>query len=110
MPTCYKVYPLIERLQSQWEQLRDNPKYEPVKHALEAGLKNMSKWYRKTDDTSIYFISHGSSSYSYFTNTGLLKNTVLDPTWKLSYLKAAWDPEWVKAGKECMREIVSQSC
>ena len=106
MLTCYKVYPLIERLQSQWEQLHNNPKYVPVKHALEAGLKNMSKWYHKTDDTSIYFISQ---SYFHFSITGSLKNPVLDPTCKLSYLKAVWDSEWIKAGKKQMQEIVSIS-
>lgn len=32
---------------------------------------------------------------------------VLDPTRKLSYLDAAWEPEWVEAGKNRMKEIVS---
>ena len=58
-PTCHKVFPPLEQLQSEWETLRDDDKYIPVKHALDAGLKNMAKWYWKTDDTSIYFISHG---------------------------------------------------
>ena len=108
MLTCYKVYPLIKRLQSQWEQLCDDLRYDPVKHALEARLKNMMKWYCKTDDTSIYFISHGLCFYLHFSNNGSLKNPVLDPTCKLSYLKAAWDPKWIKAGKIQMQEIVSQ--
>lgn len=58
-PTCYKVFPLLEMLQSKWEELLENERYEPVYEALAAGLKNMAKWYRKADDTSIYFISHG---------------------------------------------------
>jgi hypothetical protein len=53
MPTCHKVFPLLEKLQSTWERLSTKPEYKPVKHALKAGLKNMEKWYRKTDDTSI---------------------------------------------------------
>ena len=32
---------------------------------------------------------------------------VLDPTRKLSYLDAAWESEWVEAGKDHMKEIVS---
>ena len=32
---------------------------------------------------------------------------VLYPTRKLSYLDAAWEPEWVEAGKDRMKEIVS---
>ena len=46
-------------LQSKWDDLSENDQYEPVHKALAAGLKNMVKWYRKADDTSIYFISHG---------------------------------------------------
>jgi hypothetical protein len=61
-PTCYKVFPLLEMLRTQWEEFRGNPKYVPVHHALAAGLDNMRKWYYKTDDTSIYFISHGMDS------------------------------------------------
>ena len=61
--TCHKVFPILERLQSEWEALLDDAEYEPVHHALEAGLKNMQKWYRKTDDTSIYFVSHGKSLF-----------------------------------------------
>jgi hypothetical protein len=35
------------------------------------------------------------------------RDTVLDPTQKLSYLDAAWEPEWVEMGTERMKEIVS---
>ena len=45
MPTCYKVFPLLKQLQSEWETLCEDNKYFPVKHALDAGLKNMGKWY-----------------------------------------------------------------
>ena len=62
--TIHMVFPLIEKVQSDWESRSLNPVYAPVKHALEAGLKNMSKWYRKADVTSIYFISHGM--YAFF--------------------------------------------
>jgi hypothetical protein len=61
-PTCYKVFPLLEMLRAQWEEFRVDPKYVPVHDALAAGLVNMEKWYRKADDTSIYFISHGTYS------------------------------------------------
>jgi hypothetical protein len=62
-PTCHKVFLLLEKLQSTWEHLSVKPEYDPVKDALEASLKNMEKWYRKTDDTSIYFVCHGIVSY-----------------------------------------------
>ena len=59
-PTIHKVFPLLEKVQSRWEAFCNTPEYAPVKHALDAGLENMRKWYRKTDDTSIYFVSHGN--------------------------------------------------
>ena len=49
----------MEMLQSKWDDLLEDSRYEPVHEALAAGLKNMAKWYRIADDTSIYFISHG---------------------------------------------------
>ena len=61
-PTIHKVFPLLEKVQSDWESRSNNRMYKLVKPALDAGLKNMSKWYRKTDDMSIYFISHGMFS------------------------------------------------
>jgi hypothetical protein len=57
--TIHKVFPLIEKVQSDWESHCDEPGFALVKCALDAGLKNMNKWYQKVDDTSIYFISHG---------------------------------------------------
>lgn len=66
----------------------------------------MRKWYQKTDDTSIYFISHGNDPFS---SSMLLANPrlVLDPTRKLSYLNVAWESEWVETGMERMKGIVS---
>ena len=77
--TIHKVFPLLEKVQSSWEALLENHEYQPVNHALEAGLQNMRKWYRKTDDTSIYFISHDNYPFS---SSMLLTNSflVLDPT------------------------------
>ena len=65
-PTCYKVFPLVEMLQSKWDDLSESEWYEPVYEALAAGLKNMAKWYCKADDTSIYFISHGETPTLFF--------------------------------------------
>jgi hypothetical protein len=104
------VFPLIEKVQSGWESRVLNPSYAPVKHALEAGLKNMNKWYRKADDTSIYFISHGMFSICFLVANYVIYvwQLVLDPTRKLTYLDAAWESAWVEAGKKRMKEIVSR--
>ena len=60
--TIHMVFPLIEKVQSDRCL---NAVYAPVKDALEAGLKNMSKWYRKADDTSIY-LSLMNTAYACF--------------------------------------------
>ena len=57
--TCNRVFPLLKKLQTTWEALSEKCEYQPVQHALLAGLQNRDKWYWKTDDTSIYFVSHG---------------------------------------------------
>jgi len=57
--TCNRVFPFLEKLQTTWEALSMKREYQPVQHALLAGLQNMDKWYQKTDNTSIYFVSHG---------------------------------------------------
>ena len=63
-PTIQKVYPFLEKLQSEWQQLLENLDYEPIHNALKAGLENLEKWYCSTKATLIYFISHGKHSYN----------------------------------------------
>jgi hypothetical protein len=48
---------------SDWEELLDNEKFEPVHNALRAGIALLEKYYRRADDTNAYFISHGKSSF-----------------------------------------------
>ncbi|PPR02389.1 hypothetical protein CVT24_002051 [Panaeolus cyanescens] len=86
-PTLQHVYPLLEKLMSDWDDMINDPKYAPIKHAIQAGVDNMVKWYRKTDESSIYFIAH-----------------VLDPVIKLRYVKSAWESDYVEAGMEKMKE------
>ena len=58
-PTCTQLYPLLEMLMSDWEELLENEEYEPVHEALSAGIALLEKYYRRSDDTDAYFISHG---------------------------------------------------
>ena len=43
----------------RWEDLIDNPEYEPVHKGLRAGVELLEKYYCRTDDTDVYFIAHG---------------------------------------------------
>jgi hypothetical protein len=60
-PTLHHVYPVLESLMTQWENMVSDTKFSPIKHAIEAGLANLVKWYKQTDETPIYFIAHRES-------------------------------------------------
>ena len=60
MPTCHKVYPLVIHLLVSWTELKNDPGYDIVRTALDAGIKNMKKWYQSVHATPIYFITHGA--------------------------------------------------
>jgi len=51
--------PVLEFLQQSWENMANHPKFFEVEDAIRAGLDNLEKWYRKTDDTNAYFICLG---------------------------------------------------
>ena len=51
---------------SEWEELIDNPEYEPVCEGLQAGVKLLEKYYRRTHDTDVYFIAHGKIIDTYY--------------------------------------------
>lgn len=58
-PTAHKAYPLMIQLITKWEEYLDDPKFAPMKTALETGLANVNKWYWTVKDTMMYFIMHG---------------------------------------------------
>ncbi|KAF8980174.1 hypothetical protein BDQ17DRAFT_1337886 [Cyathus striatus] len=56
-PTVWRVIPSFEFLIECWESMVGHPDFHEVKGALDAGIKNLKKWYHHVDDTSTaYFI------------------------------------------------------
>ena len=107
-PTIQKVYPLLEKLQHEWEVLLDDAEYSLVHDALEAGLKNMKKWFRAAGQSGIYFIAH--SMYFLLLLEFKLKTCmpiVLDPTIKLRFLSVMWDPKLIETHLKKMKKTVS---
>ena len=51
---------------SEWEDLLENPEYEPVHSALQAGISLLEKYYHQSDDTDVYFIAHGMLCCYYY--------------------------------------------
>ena len=59
LATCTRVLPMLELLMSEWEDLLEDEEYEPVYGALRSGISLLEKYYRRADDTDVYFIAHG---------------------------------------------------
>jgi hypothetical protein len=59
-PTVWRTIPVLEFMQEAWENMAVHKKFEDVQEAIEAGLANIRKWYRKVDDTDAYFICLGT--------------------------------------------------
>ena len=53
---------------SEWEDLADDPEYEPVHEGLQAGVRLLEKYYRRADDTDVYFNAHGKISNIFYFN------------------------------------------
>ena len=61
-PTCTQLYPTLEMLMSDWEDLLENNKFEAVHNALHASIELLKKYYCRADDMNVYFISHSKSN------------------------------------------------
>ena len=61
-PTVWRAIPVLEFLLESWTNMSEHPKFDEMSDALNAGIKNLDKWYRKIDDTDVYFICLGKCS------------------------------------------------
>ena len=59
-PTVWCTIPVLEFLIKTWENMAAVPQYDKVHDALIACLDNLAKWYKKTDDSTAYFICLGT--------------------------------------------------
>ena len=79
--------------------------------SITSGLANLRKWYRKTNDTDVYFICLGTCrqcrihmvvstwSDNYFC-------AALDPNYKVAYAKAKWEPKDFDGGMKRLENAV----
>ena len=93
---------------SDWEDLLENKEFESVHDTLHAGIELLKKYYRRADDTNVYFISHSKSSpLAIVLGFNYYEHIVLDPVTKLTYLEAAWEEIYIEMGKKHLKEQVS---
>lgn len=60
-PAVFRIIPSLEFLQESWENMTEASKFTDLQAPIEKGLDNLRKWYRKVDDTDVYFICLGMS-------------------------------------------------
>jgi hypothetical protein len=66
-----------------------HPKFAEISDAINAGIANLNKWYRKIDHTDVYFIC-----------------LALDPKWKLAYAREKWEKAHFDAGVKRLEKVV----
>ena len=65
-PTVWRIIPTLGFLQDTWENMAKLPKFCTIADAIQSGLENLRKWYRKTDDTNVYFVCFGKHDFDTF--------------------------------------------
>jgi hypothetical protein len=79
----------LEMIQDKWEKKLGNPRYQSLWPAVEAGLNNIRKWYKRMDDTDVYILA-----------------MALNPVIKFAYIRTAWDPEYIGKAEQVLNETV----
>ncbi|KAG2028562.1 hypothetical protein BDR03DRAFT_1003883 [Suillus americanus] len=59
-PTVWRTIPVLEYLQETWERMAGTSTFDVLSASVTSGLDNLAKWYRKTNDTDVYFICLGT--------------------------------------------------
>ncbi|KAF8981567.1 hypothetical protein BDQ17DRAFT_1337289 [Cyathus striatus] len=91
-PTVWRVIPSLEFLIERWKSMVGHPNFHEVKGALDAGIKNLKKWYHRVDDTSTaYFIC-----------------LVLDPKIKDVYFQVQWNDEQYQEGMKRLEGVFDE--
>jgi hypothetical protein len=69
--------------------MANHSKFSEISDAISIGIENLNKWYRKIDDTDVYFIC-----------------LALDPKWKLAYAREKWERCHFSAGVKQLEKVV----
>ncbi|KAJ7465531.1 hypothetical protein FB451DRAFT_1179014 [Mycena latifolia] len=78
-PTVWRTVPLLEFLQQSWMNMAAHSKFASMASSINAGLENLEKWYRKTDETDIAV-------------------RAMDPNYKTAYAEHNWASEFFDEG------------
>jgi hypothetical protein len=87
--------------------MRNISKFSDLAGAINAGLQNVNKWYRKSDDTDIYFVCLGTFKACFFELNVSKHFSALNPNCKMAYVEDKWDNEYVVEAKQRFEILVS---
>jgi hypothetical protein len=59
VPTLWTALPTLEKLLTQWEKKRDNPRFLIYHHAISDGLEKIKKYYNRLDRKPSYILALG---------------------------------------------------
>ena len=91
-----------------WENMAAISQYNKVHDALIEGLDNLTKWYKKTDDSTTYFICLGMiHKNDVFKLMSLLNPSALDSNVKVAYAQHHWGDDSFNAVLKMLEEVVS---
>ncbi|KAG2737443.1 hypothetical protein P692DRAFT_201733213, partial [Suillus brevipes Sb2] len=85
-----KTYSAFKLTQHEWLNMAGTSKFDSLSTSITSGLDNVSKWYRKTNDTDVYFVC-----------------LALDPNYKVAYAKAKWASRDFDDGMRQLKDVVS---
>ncbi|KAG2337502.1 hypothetical protein BDR05DRAFT_843877, partial [Suillus weaverae] len=84
-----KTYGVFKLSAAEWTKLKlmhDVLQFNDFSNAIQSGLDNLHKWYHKIDESNVYFIC-----------------LVLDPNYKVAYVKSKWEHDDFNAGMKCLK-------
>ncbi|KAG2338647.1 hypothetical protein BDR05DRAFT_951815 [Suillus weaverae] len=90
-PTASQTIPTLECLADTWQTMANSTEYLPVADAIQKGLRNVGKYYEKTNNSDIDFIC-----------------LVLDPNYKLVYVESHWSVAKVTSGRVCLQALFNK--
>lgn len=81
-------------------------KYAPIANAIQQGLKNVDKYYKKTTDSDVYFICLGGC-FMFLLWLFLILCKFWTLTNKLAYVDGRWSRQELASGRTCLDATVS---
>lgn len=91
--------------------MADASKFDALSTAINSGLDNLRKWYRKADGTDVYFICLGAYYVvlCWYHSSRCFTSLALDPNYKVAYAKDKWTPRHFNDGMKRLQSVVSPS-